>query len=48
FYTNKEKGIGLGMTVSNKIITEHKGSLRVESEPGEGTRVYIQLPRNGG
>ncbi|MYL64805.1 PAS domain S-box protein [Bacillus hwajinpoensis] len=47
FYTNKEKGIGLGMTVSNKIITEHKGSLRVESEPGEGTRVYIQLPRNG-
>ncbi|MCA0992334.1 PAS domain-containing sensor histidine kinase [Pseudalkalibacillus hwajinpoensis] len=46
FYTNKEKGIGLGMTVSNKIITEHKGSLRVESEPGEGTRVYIQLPRN--
>jgi PAS domain S-box-containing protein len=46
FYTNKEKGIGLGMTVSNKIITEHKGSLRIESKPGEGTRVYIRLPKN--
>ncbi|QHA90681.1 PAS domain-containing sensor histidine kinase [Bacillus sp. N1-1] len=46
FYTNKEKGIGLGMTVSNKIITEHKGSLRVESKPGEGTTVYIRLPKN--
>ena len=45
FYTNKEKGIGLGMTVSNKIITEHKGILRIESKPGEGTSVYIQLPR---
>ncbi|WP_273836083.1 PAS domain-containing sensor histidine kinase [Guptibacillus sedimenti] len=47
FYTNKEKGIGLGMTVSNKIISEHKGSLRIESKPGEGTRVYIQLPKGG-
>lgn len=47
FYTNKEKGIGLGMTVSNKIISEHKGSLQIESKPGEGTRVYIQLPRKG-
>lgn len=46
FYTNKEKGIGLGMTVSNKIITEHDGSLRIESRPGEGTKVSIRLPKN--
>lgn len=45
FYTNKEKGIGLGMTVSNKIITEHKGKLTVESKPGEGTKVVIDLPK---
>ncbi|MBN8209707.1 PAS domain S-box protein [Bacillus sp. NTK071] len=45
FYTNKEKGIGLGMTVSNKIITEHKGQLEIESKPGEGTKVVIHLPK---
>lgn len=45
FYTNKEKGIGLGMTVSNKIITEHKGQLEIESKQGEGTKVVIHLPK---
>ncbi|MFK3960244.1 PAS domain S-box protein [Guptibacillus hwajinpoensis] len=45
FYTNKEKGIGLGMTVSNKIITEHKGRLKIESKRGQGTKVMIQLPK---
>ncbi|WP_283152924.1 PAS domain-containing sensor histidine kinase [Guptibacillus hwajinpoensis] len=45
FYTNKEKGIGLGMTVSNKIITEHRGRLKIESKPGQGTKVLIQLPK---
>ena len=45
FYTNKEKGIGLGMTVSNKIISEHQGRLKIESQPGEGTRVVIHLPK---
>lgn len=43
FFTNKEKGIGLGLTVSNKIITEHKGDLKVESYPGKGTTVSITL-----
>jgi two-component system, sporulation sensor kinase A len=43
FFTNKEKGIGLGLTVSNKIITEHKGHLKVESYPGKGTTVSITL-----
>ncbi|MBN3554498.1 PAS domain S-box protein [Fictibacillus nanhaiensis] len=45
FFTNKEKGIGLGLTVSNKIITEHKGDLKVESYPGKGTTVSITLQK---
>ena len=45
FYTNKEKGIGLGMTMSNKIISEHQGEIQIESQPGEGTRVVIHLPK---
>lgn len=43
FFTNKEKGIGLGLTVSNKIITDHKGDLKVESYPGKGTTVSVTL-----
>ncbi|GGB63989.1 PAS domain S-box protein [Fictibacillus barbaricus] len=45
FFTNKEKGIGLGLTISNKIITEHKGVLKVESLAGKGTTVSISLPK---
>ncbi|MCA0988735.1 PAS domain-containing sensor histidine kinase [Guptibacillus algicola] len=44
FYTNKEKGVGLGMTVSNKIISEHNGHIEIESEMDKGTCVTILLP----
>ncbi|WP_270180673.1 PAS domain-containing sensor histidine kinase [Alkalihalobacillus sp. CinArs1] len=44
FYTNKEKGVGLGMTVSNKIISEHFGEIKIESEKNVGTCVTILLP----
>ncbi|GLB61083.1 PAS domain-containing sensor histidine kinase [Cytobacillus sp. NCCP-133] len=43
FYTTKDKGIGLGLTVSNKIIQEHHGSMRIESNIGEGTTVTVEL-----
>jgi len=47
FYTTKErgKGTGLGLLVSKRIVHEHGGTLRVESEPGHGTRFTIALPR---
>ncbi|QOR66960.1 PAS domain S-box protein [Cytobacillus suaedae] len=44
FYTTKDRGIGLGLTVSNKIIQEHNGSMVIESEIDEGTRVIVELP----
>lgn len=44
FYTLKEKGMGLGLTMSMKIIHEHKGTMQIESEVGKGTRVQIMLP----
>ncbi|WP_079507414.1 PAS domain-containing sensor histidine kinase [Mesobacillus jeotgali] len=43
FYTTKEKGIGLGLTVSNKIIQEHKGSMKIVSEVDKGTTVFVEL-----
>lgn len=44
FYSSKEKGTGLGVMVSNKIIDEHKGNLAFASKEGEGTTVEVVLP----
>lgn len=45
FYTNKEKGTGLGLMVSQRIIEVHKGTLEYDSELGKGTMVTVTLPR---
>ncbi|KPC97955.1 Sporulation kinase E [Geobacillus sp. BCO2] len=44
FYTTKERGTGLGLMVSYKIIEEHQGKIEVESEVGVGTTFHITLP----
>ena len=46
FFTTKGigKGTGLGLSVSYGIIQEHRGSITVDSEPGEGTVFRISLP----
>ncbi|MDR6553177.1 PAS domain S-box protein [Paenibacillus qinlingensis] len=44
FYTTKEKGTGLGFMVSKKIIENHSGHIKVESEVDKGTTIEITLP----
>jgi two-component system, sporulation sensor kinase E len=44
FYTTKDRGTGLGLMVSYKIIEEHKGVIKVDSLEGVGTTFHIFLP----
>ncbi len=44
FFTNKDKGTGLGLAVTNKIIEDLGGSISVQSERGRGTDFTISLP----
>ena len=44
FYTTKEKGTGLGLPISQRIIKNHGGTIEVRSQPGEGSTFSVFLP----
>ena len=43
FFTTKERGVGLGLAVCERIIRSHGGKIRVKSIPGQGTIFLIRL-----
>ncbi|MCP4683070.1 MAG: PAS domain S-box protein [Desulfobacterales bacterium] len=44
FYTTRESGSGLGLSISYKIVEAHKGEIFAISLPGEGTTFVIRIP----
>jgi len=47
YFTTKDHGTGLGLSVTEKVVTECGGRLDLKSESGQGTTVTIALPREG-
>ena len=47
YYSTKAGGSGLGLPTARRIVNEHGGTIRVESEPCKGTRFIIELPMVG-
>jgi len=45
YYTSKQHGTGLGLAIVQSVISDHHGSISVESVPGRGTTFKIELPK---
>jgi len=43
-FSTKSFGVGLGLSVVSQIMKQHGGSVHIDSEPGQGTRVRLLLP----
>ena len=43
FFTTKERGVGLGLSICQRIVRSHDGRLKVKSIPGQGSIFYIRI-----
>jgi len=44
FFTTKTSGVGLGLSIVSKIVDDHRGRIRLASEPGKGACFRVFLP----
>jgi len=44
FFTTREKGTGLGMAITHKILEDHRARIAVASRVGQGTTFTIRFP----
>jgi signal transduction histidine kinase len=47
FYTTKEGGTGLGLSIVRRLVMDLNGTIGVDSAPGSGTRIVVDIPANG-
>lgn len=46
YYTSKQHGTGLGLAIVQSVVSDHGGTISVQSEPGRGATFVIELPAN--
>jgi signal transduction histidine kinase len=46
YYTSKQHGTGLGLAIVQSVISDHGGTISVQSQPERGTTFVVELPRN--
>ena len=44
FYSTKEKGTGLGLYITRRIVNNNGGNIYLESKEGKGTTFYLEFP----
>ncbi|HVZ61453.1 MAG TPA: ATP-binding protein, partial [Terriglobales bacterium] len=44
YFSTKQRGTGLGLTIVSRIIEDHQGSIRVEENQPMGARFIVELP----
>jgi two-component system, sensor histidine kinase FlrB len=44
FFTTSSSGTGLGLAVVQSVVLDHNGRISVQSQPGEGSSFYLELP----
>lgn len=44
FYTEKERGVGMGLAICMRLVTAHDGTIQAASRPGGGTSMTVRLP----
>jgi signal transduction histidine kinase len=47
YFTTKAKGSGIGLSIVNRVIREHDGDIRLESEEGKGAEFFLSFPIAG-
>ncbi len=46
FFSSKgNRGTGLGLYIANKVVKQHRGEIKVKSDPGRGTKFLVKIPR---
>ena len=44
FFTSKKDGVGLGLSIVAKIVDDHRGWIKLESEDSQGARFHVFFP----
>ncbi len=47
FFTSKKDGVGLGLSIVAKIVDDHRGTIRLDSDTTKGARFRVFFPQAG-